>query len=53
MAKDTVTSPNPDTEKSKTLDRRDRTPHDDELTEEQFQKASGGGGEPPIVVDRT
>jgi hypothetical protein len=53
MAKDNVTSPKPDTEKSKTLERRDGTPHEDELTEEQLQKASGGGGGPPIVVDRT
>jgi len=53
MAKDTVTSPKPDTEKSETLERRDSTPHEDELTEEQLQKASAGGGAPPIVVDRT
>jgi hypothetical protein len=53
MAKATVTSAKPDREKSKTLERRDSTPHEDELTEEQLQKASGGGGAPPIVVDRT
>jgi len=53
MAKDNVTSPKLDTDKSKTLERRDSTPHEDELTEEQLQKASGGGGAPPVVVDRT
>ena len=53
MAKDNVTSPKPDTDKSKILERRDSTPHEDELTEEQLQKASGGGGDPPTVIDRT
>jgi len=40
MAKHNLTSQKPDTEKSKTLERRDVTPHEDELTEEQLQKAS-------------
>jgi hypothetical protein len=53
MAKDTVKSPKPGTAKSKTLVRRDSTPHEDELTEEQLQKASGGGGGPTTVRDRT
>jgi len=53
MAKDTVRSSKPDTEKSKTFERRDGTPHEDKLTEEQLQKASGGGGGPPTVIDRT
>jgi bacteriocin-like protein len=52
MAKDADKSPKPETAKSQKIERDDTAPpHDNELTDEQLRKISGGGGPPTSVVD--
>jgi bacteriocin-like protein len=53
MANDTEKLPKPETAKPKEIGRQDRVPRDKELTDEQLRNITGGGGEPPVVVDRT
>ena len=53
MAKDAQKSSKPETAKPPEIGRQDRAPRDKELTDEQLRNVTGGGGAPPIVVDRT
>jgi bacteriocin-like protein len=51
MANDAEKLPKPETAKPQKIERPDSTPRDKELTDEQLRNISGGGGEPPVVVD--
>ncbi len=45
------TSPKAETGKSQNVERGESTSHNNKLTDEQLRNVTGGGGEPPIVVD--
>jgi hypothetical protein len=51
MTKDTKKSSKSEIAKSQKIERQDSAPHDDQLTDEQLRNVTGGGGEPPVVVD--
>jgi hypothetical protein len=53
MAKDTQNSSKTDKVNPQNVERQDRVPRDKELTDEHLRNITGGGGEPPVVVDRT
>jgi hypothetical protein len=51
MAKASKKPSKPEAAKPQKIERQDSTPHDDQLTDEQLRKVTGGGGGPPVVVD--